>query len=323
MTKGKHIIGKTIITLDTGEIIDKVQDVIFDSQNNKIMAFLVDEGGMMKSARVLPFENAKRIGEDSITVESINAVVSAERVRSIQEFVASNNILIGTKVMTEDGKNLGKINDVVFNEITGMIEGYEVTGGMFADAVSGSSFLPSPKTINIGRDVAFVPSNVITLMDNQEGGLKQMFQTTKDKVTSGTRNMTDSISSGWKNSDTFEGSGDRMRDGAQDIKSQASDAWMRIKEKATHMREKLSSEREDQQIKGAVGRPVTRVILDKDDNVILKTGEIITHESVEKARHSNVLDVLVSSVYKSDPNFSSDELKQRGSKDSFEEDSAY
>lgn len=288
MTKGKHIIGKTIITLDTGEIIDKVQDVIFDSQNNKIMAFLVDEGGMMKSARVLPFENVKIIGEDSITVESKNAVLNAEQVNSIQEFVASNNILIGTKVMTEDGKNLGKINDVVFDEMTGMIEGYEVTGGMFADAVSGSSFLPSPKTINIGRDVAFVPSDVITLMENQEGSLKQMFQNTKDKVTSGTRNMTDSIASNWKNSDT------------QDIKAQASDAWMRIKEKATHMREKMSSEREEQQIKSAVGRPVTRVILDKDDNVILKTGEIITHESIEKARHSNVLDVLVSSVNKAD-----------------------
>lgn len=311
MYKGKHIIGKTIVTLNTGEIVDKVEDVIFDSQNNKILGFLVDEGGMLKSARVLPFERIKKIGDDTITIEDKNAIVNAQEVKSIQDFVASNNILIGTKVMTEDGKNLGKIADVVFDEMTGMIEGYEVTGGMFADAVSGSSFLPSPKTINIGRDVAFVPSDVITLMNNQEGGLKQMFQNTKERVTSGTRNMTDSIASGWKNTDT------------QDIKSQASDAWMRIKEKATHMREKLSNEREEQQIKSAVGRPVTRVILDKDDNVILKTGEIITHESVEKARHSNVLDVLVSSVYKNDPNFSSDELKERGAKDSFKEDTDY
>ncbi len=46
--------------------------------------------------------------------------------------------------------------------------------------------------------------------------------------------------------------------------------------------------------------------------MILKTGDIITHEAVDKARHSNALDMLLSSVYKGDPTFSSEELKQKG-----------
>jgi uncharacterized protein YrrD len=330
MNKGKYIIGKSIITLDTGEIIDTVQDVLFDSQNNKILGFLVDEGGFLKSARVLPFESIKNIGTDGITVADKNAIVSARDVESIRDFTESNNILLGTKVMTEDGKDLGKISDVYFDETLGTIEGYEVSGGMFADAMSGTSFLPNPKTINIGRDVAFVPSDVITLMDMQkeEGGIRKMMRDTTERVRSGAQSVQDRVSSGFSSArqnmtgalpdrDRVNNMMDKTHEGAQNVKSEFTDAWVRIKEKASHMRDKISSDREELQIKSALGRPVTRVILDKEDNVILKTGDIVTHESVEKARHANVLDILVSSVYKDQPEFTSEELKERGSKDSY------
>ena len=47
----------------------------------------------------------------------------------------------------------------------------------------------------------------------------------------------------------------------------------------------------EQQIKAALGRPTTRVILDQDDNIILNTGDIITNRAVEAAREAGVLDV--------------------------------
>jgi uncharacterized protein YrrD len=327
MYKGKHIIGKSVITRDTGEIIEQVEDILFDSQQNKILGFLVDEGGMFRSARLLPFENILIIGDDGITVHDRSAVVNAQDIKEMQSTVHTKNTLLGTRVMTEDGKNLGKIQDVYFDEIIGTIEGYEVSGGMFADAMSGTAFLPSPKTINIGRDVAFVPSDVITLMDMQkeEGGIRKMMRETSDKVRSGAQTVQNSVASGYygvrnKVSGTMparEEVSSKVDNNLDKLETGVSSAWMRIREKASHMRDKLYSGREEQQIKNAVGRPVTRVILDKQDNVILKTGDIVTHDSVEKARHANVLDVLVSSVYKDQPGFSSDELKERGSKDSY------
>lgn len=58
---------------------------------------------------------------------------------------------------------------------------------------------------------------------------------------------------------------------------------------------------EQKAINRALGRPVTRVILAKDDTVILNTGDIITHKAVNLARENDVLDVLTSAVYESDP----------------------
>ncbi len=63
----------------------------------------------------------------------------------------------GTQIVTVCGQNLGRMVDLYFNEDTGEIEGYEVSGGIFADAYSGRSFVPAVQTLKIGEDYALFP----------------------------------------------------------------------------------------------------------------------------------------------------------------------
>jgi len=62
-------------------------------------------------------------------------------------------------------------------------------------------------------------------------------------------------------------------------------------------------------IADAIGRPVTKVILDRDDNVVLNWGDIITHQAVQRAHESGGLDSLLSSVYKGDAEITRAELR--------------
>jgi hypothetical protein len=55
--------------------------------------------------------------------------------------------------------------------------------------------------------------------------------------------------------------------------------------------------------------PVTRVILDGDDHVVLNTGELITNQAVERARESGVLAVLLDAAYHPRTELSKDELR--------------
>jgi hypothetical protein len=70
-----------------------------------------------------------------------------------------------------------------------------------------------------------------------------------------------------------------------------------------------SSDDESDRIKRALGRPVTRVILDSQDNVILNTGEVITNQAVRRARSAGVLDILLDSVYEGDAPISAEDLR--------------
>ena len=96
--------------------------------------------------------------------------------------------------------------------------------------------------------------------------------------------------------------------GAQ-LHAGAKSLWVQVKETASELQGKSTEALEEQRIKGALGRPVTRVILDNTDNVILNVGELITHKAITSARQSNVLDVLLNSVYTETPKLSLQDLR--------------
>ncbi len=484
MLNGKGMMGKPVVAYDCGEQFKNIVDLIFDQENNLLLGFLVDEGGWFSNALILPMASVQAIGVDAVIVASKSAIVSASEFPQIQRILERDNILKGTKIMTLDGRDLGTMEDLYFDEMSGIIEGYEVSGGIFADAYSGRSFVPAPNTLKIGEDIAFVPSETADLMEEQIGGIRAALQTAGEKVqemaqTSGEKaqeaaqitgakfqeaaqitgakfqeaaqltgakfqevsqsastNFTNAVVTpeaqaefvlgkiaqrtidisnggyliqkgqvvqqthllvaqdqglldelyhatggsatntlGERLSDTVanfganigveqargrrvrsmvftpEGSvvavagqivtpqviarakthhqeqallaavglttGDSLKtslkatssDVGQQVKVGAENLWEQVKETASNLQEQGTQAIEDRRIKGALGRPVNRVILDRNDQVILNVGELITHQAIDTARLSDVLDVLLDSVYTATPNLSLDELR--------------
>ena len=66
------------------------------------------------------------------------------------------------------------------------------------------------------------------------------------------------------------------------------------------------------QIEDAVGRPVTKVMLDLEDRVILDLGDLITHAAVQRAHDAGALDSLLASVFKGEVAFERDEMRAEG-----------
>ncbi|MDL2344154.1 PRC-barrel domain-containing protein [Deinococcus sp. MIMF12] len=190
MIKGKDLLGRNVVAINTGERIDSVRDLVFDHQANQVLGLLVDEGGWFRSARVVPFEAIRSIGEDAIMVDSAAAVTSTREDGRLAEVLDSNVSLVGMTLLTTDGQNLGKIADVYFEEMTGRVEGYDATGGIFSDLTSGRSFVPAPEDVQIGQDAAIVPVSVATAMQEQEpGGLKGAYQSAAESVKHGYENI--------------------------------------------------------------------------------------------------------------------------------------
>lgn len=55
---------------------------------------------------------------------------------------------------------------------------------------------------------------------------------------------------------------------------------------------------QDKRIKNILGHPVKRVIRDKQGNIILDIGDIISFRAMEKIKQANELDYLFSCVYR-------------------------
>ncbi|MEI1375210.1 PRC-barrel domain-containing protein, partial [Nostoc sp.] len=182
MRKGSDVIDKVVVTSDKGQKIQRILDLIFDHKRNQLLGFLVEEKGLFRDAKVIPLQEVQAIGSDAIIVKSKESVVKAHRVPAIKEILHQNIVLRGTRILTTEGLYLGGLVDLFFDEHSGLVEGYEVSGGVFADAYSGRSFVPAPEALIIGDDVAFVPPETAQMMEEQVGGIRGAVQATEDRL---------------------------------------------------------------------------------------------------------------------------------------------
>ena len=77
---------------------------------------------------------------------------------------------------------------------------------------------------------------------------------------------------------------ERLAAGAQSVREGAAGFLDRAKGWIADTRDRAQIDAETAQVEGAVGRPVNRVVLDREDHIILNIGEIITHKAVEQSR---------------------------------------
>lgn len=179
MIKGKEILGRNIVAISNGQKIETVHDIVLDHQANQVLGLLVDEGGWFRAAKVVPFGRIRSFGEHAIMIADPSDVTSTREDGRLAEVLDSRVNLVGMALLTTDGQQLGRISDVYFDEQTGRVEGYDATGGLFADLSHGRTFVPAPDSVQIGTDAAIVPVAVAAAMQEQQehapGGLAGVF----------------------------------------------------------------------------------------------------------------------------------------------------
>ena len=121
----------------------------------QVLAFVIAEGAF-KSTKVAPWAGVQAIGPDSVILATEGSIVKADDAPDIKTVLDKDLKVHGVRLQTTTGKDLGKIDDFRFDDLTGAVQGYELSGGVISDAFGGRTFLPTPMTIELGTDLAFV-----------------------------------------------------------------------------------------------------------------------------------------------------------------------
>lgn len=182
--KGTDVIGLNIVTVNTGETIDKVTDVIYDPTTNQVSAILVDEGGWFKEARVLLISNVKAIGKDAVMIESAEVIQKASEVPSrIASIADDSNHLTKDKVLTEDGTDLGQVSDIFFEFPGGKVTNLEVSQGLIKNIGSGKKHVNTEDIITVGQNALIVSKYTEAAFETQaqSQGLQGAANTTGEK----------------------------------------------------------------------------------------------------------------------------------------------
>ena len=184
MRKGRTVIGQDVYSLADGRRVHSVKDLIVSEDHDTIVALLVDEGGLLGTSTVVPIEAVHRFGPDAVMVQDSSSVIPASADERVAATLDRKATLLGTAVVTSDGRRVGQIGDMYFDEETGEVLGYEVSGGALGDMMRGTSWLPltAIEIDRAGRGIA--APEAADIVESQVGGVQGMLDSAGEQVAS-------------------------------------------------------------------------------------------------------------------------------------------
>lgn len=172
--KASDVIGRQITVREGGSVIGKIRDLVVDPSGREVIGIMLADG-ILSGSRVAPWKAVQAFGPDSVVIDVAKSVVKAAALPEIKGVLDSKNRIKGLRLLTTKGRELGKIADFLFDESTGDLVGYELSGRVFSDAFGGTPFLPTPQWIEFGKDVAFVDPDVESTV-SPTGGIHTTLQ---------------------------------------------------------------------------------------------------------------------------------------------------
>ncbi|MDB9311761.1 PRC-barrel domain-containing protein [Spirulina sp. CS-785/01] len=165
--KANEVLNFTVQVQETGEILDyQIEDLLVNQNRNLCLGFLVSEGGRYQQNQcILPLEAVVTLSKGVVITQSEQDLIPRCQGYKLPQSGKRGIFLKGDRILTTDGQNLGTIVDFYFDPQTGVIEGYEVAGGLFTNARIRYSFVPKPTIIEVGAEVMVVPPETIEQME--------------------------------------------------------------------------------------------------------------------------------------------------------------
>ena len=190
MRKGHSILGLQVISSESAKSLGKVLDLVFDHDADECIALVLKERGFLGigSAQVVPWNEIVSIGKDAVMVKDETSIVNPADHGRLQDVMEREAHLSGTRIVTDDGRDVGTFAEIYVDEATGKTLGYEVSGGFVSDTMSGKRYIPSERTddLRVGQDVLLASPMVADEFERQAteepGGLRGAYGTAKDKV---------------------------------------------------------------------------------------------------------------------------------------------
>lgn len=168
MIKGSQLIGRSVIDMEAAERLGKIKEIIVQRDGERVAGFIVVHGesilGSSGKRRMIPASAVYSIGPDAMTV----------RGSSMQELAELDNLprmsdIIGHKMVTQSGRLLGVIDDMLVNRADGTIVGFIVGEGVRSKLENifnpqrprVRGYVRADADLHVGKELIVVPDDAL------------------------------------------------------------------------------------------------------------------------------------------------------------------
>lgn len=157
--EAKKLIGLPVAALDTQSKVGEIHQVLIEPENGHLLGFLVSTGEFLGAKKVVSVIDIKEWDPNGLVVNSVEDIISKGEVVRIKEVLRKKIFILGMKAVTDTGKSLGSVDDILIDTDTESIVKY------YLKDLMGSRILPQEKVIKIDKEIVFsedgseVPTN--------------------------------------------------------------------------------------------------------------------------------------------------------------------
>ena len=176
MIRATELFGRAVIDIDVAEKIGTIDKMILNPDGRHVAGFVVVRAGSrlpgIKATVLIPSAAVHAIGPDAVTIKQ-SAVVGTD-IGRLEAFPKGSDV-IGRKVVSEDGRFLGKISDVLIDRTDGRVVGYVLsdhTPRRKLDDAPGadkhrrhSPYLSADAKLRTGQDLIVAPEDAVSYDD--------------------------------------------------------------------------------------------------------------------------------------------------------------
>lgn len=172
MEKYSEVIGLPVICIENGKKLGVIEDMIFCPKLKQIQALLLERKGYQIRKKVLLMKDIHRMGKDAVVVKDCTCLTDMKKAEAEKEIKDKGNVL-GLRIYTKTGEDIGVVKDVLFDYQTGTIEGVELSDGLFQDIIQGRNILPLFGKVEFGEENILVDREAVEEILTNGGGLRK------------------------------------------------------------------------------------------------------------------------------------------------------
>lgn len=139
MHRVNEIVGKPIVSAETGDRLGSVSDALLKDGGVNVVALIIG-GGLLAKEHVLPFRDIQTLGGDTVLARTDAGISSPQEWRRSGVKATRTSELRGKPVVTVGGQRLGEVSDLLVNDETGAFEGIEVAEPVSAGCARSGQF---------------------------------------------------------------------------------------------------------------------------------------------------------------------------------------
>lgn len=141
--------GRSVVSVSQAHKLGEVDNVVVDLSSRSVLGLLVRTGGLLHSRQAVLLRDVKAIGQDAVTVEDESQLNGQDKFAELKDKPTADAI-VGAKVMTESGSQVGSVSDLSVDIPAGQITEYILDEGLLERLRGQERFVPASAVRSLG-----------------------------------------------------------------------------------------------------------------------------------------------------------------------------